>query len=203
VTRRRRSAVISAVVVLLAGCGGSGDDRPDLAPATQTTERSETTAPSPAEPAPSAESASSTAAGTAPLPARARDELELRMAEAGAAIGRWDDELAECIGPSGEADDSSATCTHAAWERLVFQMDVALYYLLPYVRELPRATCHDALSVEVDALRAFWNGAAPLNLAWLDQQQRPPSRFDLELAVDLVRPVPVRIREALASACAA
>ena len=40
-------------------------------------------------------------------------------------------------------------------------------------------------------------------VVWLDEQQRPPSLFDLRAAVDLVRPVPERIRDAATTVCAA
>ena len=71
------------------------------------------------------------------------------------------------------------------------------------LRAMPRGACHEALAAENDLLRGFWHVAAPLNQAWLDEQQRSPSLFDLEAAVDLVRPVPGRIRDAATSVCAA
>ena len=77
-----------------------------------------------------------------------------------------------------------------------------MYYLLEHLRAMPSGACHEALAAENDILRGFWHGAAPLDLAWLDEQQRPPSRFDLEAAVDLVRPVPARIRDATTAVCA-
>ena len=46
-----------------------------------------------------------------------------------------------------------------------------------------------------DLLRAFWHGAAPLNLAWLDEQQRPPSLFILCRG----RPPSARFRGGLAA----
>jgi hypothetical protein len=117
-------------------------------------------------------------------------------------VRRWDAALAACVGPSGESDDSDTTCTHAAWEQLVDQVEIEMYYLLEHLRGMPRGPCHDALGAENDILRGFWHGAAPLDLAWLDGQQRPPDRFDLETAVDLVRPVPGRIRDAVTTVCA-
>jgi hypothetical protein len=137
-----------------------------------------------------------------PLPTAERARIATR-ADTRAAIGRWDDELAVCIRPIGEGDDSDATCTHDAWNELVLQVEVAMYYLLDDLRAMPRGACHDALAAQNDLLRAFWHGAAPLNQAWLDEQQRPPSLFDLRAAVDLVRPVPGRIRDAATTVCAA
>jgi len=121
-----------------------------------------------------------------------------------AAVRRWDEELAACVGPSGDGDDPDATCTHGAWEQLVDQVEVEIeiYYLLEHLRAMPRGPCHDALRAENDLLRGFRHGAAPRDLAWLDEQQRPPSRFDLDTAVDLVRPVPGRIREVVTTLCA-
>jgi hypothetical protein len=123
----------------------------------------------------------------------------MRAAETSAALGRWDEELGVC---TERGDDSASTCTHAAWERFVFQVEIAMYYLLNELRAMPRGACHDALAAENDLLRGFWHGAAPLNLSWLDGQQRPPSRFDLDSAVDLVRPVPGRIGQAVQTVCA-
>jgi len=69
--------------------------------------------------------------------------------------------------------------------------------------EWPELTVAEPLPPAIErAARVFWHGAAPLDLAWLDEHQRPPSRFDLEAAVDLVRPVPARIRDATTAVCA-
>jgi hypothetical protein len=193
------SAALAAVQ--LAGCGG-GDDRPDIA-VSGSPEPIETTAP--------ASSASSTAQGETPtaassepieLRATQRREIRTRATETATAISRWDHEFAECVGPTGEGDDSDATCTHAAWEQLVDQVEIEMYYFLEELRAMPRGPCHDALAAENDILRAFWHGAAPLDLAWLDEQQRPPSRFDLDSAVAILRPVPRRIEEAVVTVCA-
>ena len=160
--------------------------------------------------APAAPGKPNVANGTSPravVPGRLstseRARIAARASDTQAAIRRWDEGLAACVGLTGEGDDSDATCTHAAWGELVSQVEVAMYYLLNELRTMPRGACHDALAAENDLLRGFWHGAAPLNQAWLDEQQRPPSRFDLEAAVDLVRPVPGRIRDAATSVCAA
>ena len=164
-----------------------------------------------------------------PLPPSQRQEVGKQAAATAAAVRRWDTALAACVGPSGDGDDADATCTHAAWEQLVDQVEIEMYYLLEHLRAMPRGSCHDALGAENDILRGFWHGAAPLDLAgstsssvhpagstsrprstraapldlaWLDERQRPPSRFDLETAVDLVRPVPGRIRDAVTTVCA-
>ncbi len=176
---------------------------PDVAITTQQTEGAVPTAPARPRPRGGTTSTPVSLRHRGPLPAAERARIATRAADTQAAIGRWDDELAACIGPTGEGDDSDATCTHAAWDELVLQVEVAMYYLLNDLRAMPRGACHDALAAENDLLRAFWHGAAPLNLAWLDEQQRPPSLFDLRAAVDLVRPVPGRIRDAATTVCAA
>ena len=195
-----RCASAALAAVLLAGCGG-GDDRPDLA-VSGSPQPIETTAP--------ASSASSTAQGETPtaassqpiqLRATQRREIRARATETATAISRWDREFTDCVGPNGDGDDSDATCTHKAWEQLVDQVEIEMYYLLEHLRAMPRGPCHDALAAENDILRAFWHGAAPLDLAWLDEQQRPPSRFDLDSAVGILRPVPRRIDEAVGTVC--
>jgi hypothetical protein len=35
-----------------------------------------------------------------------------------------------------------------------------------------------------------------LNVVWLDEQQQPPTVYDLESIVDVVRPLPARLRVA-------
>lgn len=196
----RRWLVWVAFGVAVAGCGDRGDERPELAAAEQATWIVETSVP---EAAPSGASSSvSSQLRSVPLPPRQRQELGKQAADTAAAVRRWDTALAKCGGPSGDGDDSDATCTHAAWEQLVGQVEIEMYYLLGHLRAMSRGPCHDALGAENDILRGFWHGAAPLDLAWLDESQRPPSRFDLETAVDLVRPVPGRIRAVAATVCA-
>ncbi len=177
----------------------SGDERPELAAAEQATPAVETSVPEAA----TSESSSSVSSPvrSVPLPPRQRQEVGKQAADTAAAVRLWDTALAACVGPSGEGDDADATCTHSAWEQLVDQVEIEMYYLLEHLRAMPRGPCHEALGAENDILRGFWHGAAPLDLAWLDEQQRPPSRFDLETAVDLVRPVPGRIQEAVTTVC--
>jgi hypothetical protein len=196
---RQRAALLflAAVLVLLAGCGGDLDPSPAA------------TSP-PSEPTPTTPDLTASRAGmsstraqpaASPVPARKRGEIVSRAQDTAAAIARWDEQLAACIGPEGHADDSGATCTHAAWGRLVFQVDVAVWYLLGDLRDMPPDACHEALGAQLDALRGFWQGAAPLDLEWLDPQQRPPVLYDLDSAVALIRPVPSRIRDAVTTAC--
>lgn len=199
---------IDVVVVLVAaalaatGCGGGTDGSREVA-APPATEEPVTPAPAPAAPVAGSGASTPAAREPTPLPRSERAQIATRAADTQAAIGRWDDQLAACIGPSGNGDDADSTCTHAAWEELVDQVEVAMYYLLDDLRAMPRGACHVALGAENDLLRAFWHGAAPLNLAWLDEQQRPPSLFDLQAAVDVLRPAPGRIRDAAATSCAA
>ncbi len=196
---RQRAALLflAVLLVLLAGCGGESDPSPAATPP-------------PSEPTPTTPALTASRAGTSatpaqpaasPVPARERSEIVSQAQDTAAAIARWDEQLAACVGPEGHADDSGATCTHAAWGRLVFQVDVADWYLLGHLRDMPRGACHEALGAQLDALRGFWQGAAPLDLEWLDQQQRPPVLYDLDSAVALIRPVPSRIRDAVTTAC--
>jgi len=187
--------------VAVAGCGGNGDERPELAVPEQATPTVETSIPESA-PSEASGSSSSQVLRSVPLPPRQRQEVGKQAAATAAAVQRWDTALAMCVGPSGEGDDADATCTHAAWEQLVDQVEIEMYYLLKHLRAMPRGSRHEALGAENDILGGFWHGAAPLDLAWLDEQQRPPSRFDLETAVDLVRHVPGRIRDAVTTVCA-
>ena len=196
----RRRLVWVALSAGLAGCGGSGEERPELTVAEPLPPAIETAAPQDAQSG-TPETASA-ALAPVPLPARQRQEIRTRAMATAAAVRRWDDDLARCVGPAGDGDNADATCTHAAWEQLVDQVEIEMYYLLEDLRAMPQGACHDALVAENDILRGFWHGAAPLDLAWLDEQQRPPSRFDLDAAVDLVRPVPARIRDATTGVCA-
>lgn len=80
-------------------------------------------------------------------------------------------------------------------------MDVAQYQLLRILRPLPAGPCHESLSVVLDGVHAYLSGAMPTKVVWLDERQQPPSLFDLEAVVDLVRPAPARLREAAATTC--
>ncbi len=81
-------------------------------------------------------------------------------------------------------------------------MYVAHSGLLSLVDRINAGACHEAVAAVVDAVHGFLSGATPTNVVWLDEQQRPPSPFDLESVVEIVRPVPARIRDAVATACA-
>ena len=203
IERNRLLALVALVVATFVstGCGGGGtDDSRDVAITTQQAEGAAPTAPAPAA---NGTTSAPVSPRARPLPTAERARIATRAADTQASIDRWEHELAACVGPTGERDDSDATCTHEAWSELVLQVEVAMYYLLNDLRAMPRGACHDALAAQNDLLRAFWHGAAPLNQAWLDEQQRPPSLFDLRAAVDLVRPVPRRIRDAATTVCAA
>lgn len=190
------SVGVCFVVMLVGGCGGS-DDRPDLEaapPATETAASTDATdSPSPVTAAPPATST--------PLPARQRARITAQAADTAAAIERWNAALLACIGPSGEGDNAGATCTQSAWEQLFDAMDVAQYELLRLLNRIGPGACHEALVTVLDGVHGFLAGATPTNVVWLDEQQRPPSRFDLEAIVDLVRPVPTRMRDAAETTC--
>ena len=197
------AVVMTALVVVLGISCGGGDDRPDISVATDEVQPPATTPPESTAATTVTERSSTPAPTTSTdLSERVKAEIASQAASAGTAIGRWDEELAACSGPSAAAGDRGATCVHEAWQRLVFQVEVSLYYLRGHLRDTRSGRCHDALAREADTLRGFWYGAAPLDLSWLDEQQRPPSRLDIESAVDLLRPVPARIREDVATACA-
>ncbi|HEX4747247.1 MAG TPA: hypothetical protein VFU99_10235 [Gaiellaceae bacterium] len=203
----RRLAVVAllgalgALVALVAGCGG-GDERPELEasavvaktePAVTTEET--TTVEPPATGSPGA-------AATA-VSARQRRKIAAQAVTTAAALTRWDEALAACIGPSGAEDDAGSSCTRAAWEQLFDQLHVAHTELLRMIGRTPAGRCHEALSSAVDAVHGFLSGATPSNVVWLDEQQRPPSRFDLDAIADLARPAPGRLRDAASTACVA
>jgi hypothetical protein len=196
-TRIAYVAVSIAIVAVASGCGGS-DDRPELAVDAPTPEHTTPTS-SPQttvnDDAPTASSAST------PLPATQTRAIAGHAADTASALQRWDSELAACIGPSGDGDDAEATCTRAAWEGLFRRMHGVHSGLLDVLDGIAAGPCHEALGTAVDAVHGFLAGGTPTNVVWLDEQQRPPSRFDLDTLVDLVRPVPVRLREALVNAC--
>jgi hypothetical protein len=117
------------VLALVAGCGG-GDDWPDLA------------APTPDATTESAEPASHDKAGvhgSDPVrpavrgPARLllsdRGKLAEQVDDADAAVGRWNESLDSCLGPSVKAEDPGALCTREAREQLFKQMHAVQYEL--------------------------------------------------------------------------
>ena len=151
--------------VAVVGCGGSGDERPELAASEQPAPTVETPL---SEAAPSGVSSSlSSKMRSVPLPPRQRQEIRKQAADTAAAVERWDTALAKCVGPSGDGDDADATCTHAAWEQLVDQVEIEMYYLLEHLRGMPRGSCHAALGAENDIpeasgterLRSIWPGS--------------------------------------------
>jgi hypothetical protein len=189
------------VLALLAGCGGS-DDRPDLE-ASPTTTALETTPPAVTA---TMESAPSTVPGApvgnrATATSRERRVIATQAGVAEAAVGRWEAALDSCIGPSGGGDDAGASCTRAAWDQLFDQMYAVQYELLDLMRPMSRGPCREALASALDGVHGFLSGATPLKVVWLDEQQQPQSRFDLESIVDIVRPVPAQMREAAGTAC--
>jgi hypothetical protein len=115
-----------------------------------------------------------------------------------AAVQRWTRTLASCLTPSRKADDPGALCTREAWEQLFKQMYAVQYELLAVGDRIGSGACHRALASAIDAVHGFLSGATPLNVVWLDEQQQPPSVYDLESIVDVVRPLPTRLRVAVA-----
>jgi hypothetical protein len=197
----RTSVAVCLAVAALAGCGGT-DDRPDLAASPPTTETT------PTEPAPTttqepAAADASANVGRSGVPTPERAKIAEQAAAAGDAIGRWDDSLAACIGPEGRSDDAGATCTHAAWDQLFDQMYAVQYELLALMNRMPHGPCRRELAPALDGVHGFLSGATPLEVVWLDDQQRPPSLFDLRAIVDVARPAPARMREAAATTCRA
>ncbi len=194
-----RFAVVSLVLALASGCGGS-DDRPDLEAAPPPAETTASTADEAGSPS-SVTTAPTVSASSTPFPARQRARITAQAADTAAAIERWDAAFSACIGPSGEGDDPGATCTKTAWELLFDAMDVEQYVLLRLLNRIGPGACHETLVTVLDAVHGFLAGATPTNVVWLDEQQRPPSRFDLEAIVDLVRPVPAQMRDAAETTC--
>jgi hypothetical protein len=201
---RQTAALCFLILALVAGCGGS-DDRPDLEATPPTTEPlTSETAPTTEVAAPANTGASPTqAANSAPLPANTQRRIASQANDVEAAVTRWNDRVSACVGPSGTRDDAGASCTRAAWDQLFDQMYVAQYELLDLLDRMGAGRCHEALASVVDSVHGFLSGATPTKVVWLDEQQRPPSLFDLESIVDLVRPVPAHIRRAAATACRA
>ena len=197
---RAAAALCLVGLALVAGCGGS-DDRPDLASPPTTTE-ADAPAPTTLTTTQTAtQSVTSVRTGTH-LRSGERSRIAEQANVADSAVQTWNRTLNSCIGPSGTGDDTGATCTRAAWGQLFDQMYSVRYELLALVDRIGAGACHEALSSAIDAAHGFLAGATPLNLVWLDDQQRPPSLFDLEAIVDVARPLPARLREA-ESTCAA
>lgn len=182
---------------LLAGCGGN-DDLPDLEASLTTTQV--TTAPvTTTTEADAALEAS--ARSRIPATTRQRGVIVTQAGVAAAAVSRWERAVGSCVGPSGESDDAGASCTRAAWDQLFDQMFSVQYELLDLMGRLERGTCREALATALDAVHGFLAGAVPTKVVWLDEQQQPPSRFDLEAIVDVARPAAARMRAAAATAC--
>jgi len=83
-----------------------------------------------------------------------------------------------------------------AWEQLFKQMYAVQYELLALSDRIGSGACHRARASAIDAVHGFLAGATPLNVVWLDEQQQPPSVYDLESIVDVVRPLAARLRMA-------
>jgi hypothetical protein len=189
---RSPAAVSLALLVLAAGCGGS-DDRPDLAsppPTTETLATVETTT--------EAQAATQTVTAvrtTTDLGPREQHRIAEQATAAATAVQRWNSALDSCLGPSGNAPDPGGTCTRSAWEQLFKQMYAVQYELLALSDQARTGACRQRLAKAIDSAHGFLSGATPLNVVWLDEQQRPPSVYDLEAIVDIARPLAARLRE--------
>ncbi len=117
------------------------------------------------------------------------------------AVRRWNSALDSCVRRSRRVHDAGALCTREAWEQLFKQMYAVQYELLALSGQIGAGACHARLAAAVDAVHGFLAGATPLDVVWLDEQQRPPNVYDLESIVDLARPLPDRLRTA-GAACA-
>jgi len=195
----RSTIALGLAVAALSGCGGS-DDRPDLAASVPTDTVASESTPTATQGEPETTTGSASVSRT-PLRPRQRAEIVEQASAAAGAIGRWDRSLAACIGPDGKRDDSGATCTHAAWNQLFDQMYAVQYELLALMDRMHRGGCRQALTPALDGVHGFLSGATPLEVVWLDDQQRPPSLFDLQAIVDVARPAPARMRAAIATSC--
>jgi hypothetical protein len=198
---RATAALCVLGLTLLAGCGG-GDDRPDLegSPTTIEVETTPSAATTTTDSMPGAPPAMPV--GNSGTPTSAQRRVIVTQADvAGAAVGRWEAALDSCVGPSGGGDDTSASCTRAAWEQLFDQMYSVQYELLDLMGRMSRGPCRETLASALDGVHGFLSGAVPLKVVWLDEQQRPPALFDLEAIVDVARPVAGRMRDAAATTC--
>jgi hypothetical protein len=191
---RSIAAMSLVTIAFVAGCGG-GEDRPDLAappPATETSAEALTTT--------RVTDGATQSVTAVRAPSRIAAAERARLAEqargSGAAVQRWNNMLDSCVGPSGKADDPGALCTREAWEQLFKQMYAVQYELLALSDRAGSGACHRALASAIDAVHGFLAGATPLNVVWLDERQQPPSVYDLESIVDVVRPLPARLRVA-------
>ena len=187
------AVLCTLLLVVAAACSGGGDDPAEL-DAAMTVEEV------PAVP-PETTSTGADDRDASPGDVRVHEAIVAQASATAAALDHWDDALASCIGPTGTKEDAGASCTRVAWEQLFDQLHVAHAEVLRLIGRTPAGPCHEALSSAVDAIHGFLSGATPTNVVWLDEQQRPPSRFDLEAIVDLARPAPVRLRGAVAAAC--
>jgi hypothetical protein len=192
---RSIAALCLVAIAFAAGCGG-GEDRPDLAappPPTETTAESAPTTTPVTDGA--TQSVTAVRAPSRLLPGEGA-RIKEQAGDSNAAVQRWNGMLDSCLGASGKADDPGALCMREAWEQLFKQMYAVQYELLAVSDRIGSGPCHRALASAIDAVHGFLAGATPLNVVWLDEQQQPPSVYDLESIVDVVRPLPARLRVA-------
>jgi hypothetical protein len=189
----RSPAALGLALLALAVACGESDDRPDLAaPPPQTTETL-ATVPTTSDAGTATQSVTAVRTSTRLRPGERRRIAEQASA-AEAAVEQWNSALDSCLGPSGTAHDPGGTCMRAAWEQLFDQIYAVQYELLA-LGDVRAGACHRRLAAAVDAAHGFLSGATPLSVVWLDDQQRPPSVYDLEAIVDVARPLPARLHE--------
>jgi hypothetical protein len=192
---RSIAALCLVVIASIAGCGG-GDDRPDLVAPPPPAETSAEPAPATAQAADGATQSVTAVRARTRVPRGERARIAEQAGAADAAVERWNRALDSCFASSGRADDPGALCTRVAWEQLFKQMYAVQYELLALSDRVGSGACHRALASAIDAVHGFLAGATPLNVVWLDERQQPPSVYDLESIVDVVRPLPARLRMA-------
>ena len=195
----RRAAVLCLLLLaLVPGCGG-GNDRPDLAAPPPTTETSATT-PTTAQAGTVTHSATIVRTSV-PLRRSQLRRIGEQARAAETAVQRWNTSIDACLGTPRRDESPGAICTREAWEQLFDQLYAVQYELLDLLDGMGASRCHDALAAVVDSVHGFLAGATPTKVVWLDEQQQPPSLYDLESIVDLVRPVAARLRRATMTAC--
>jgi len=187
--------VCLVAIAFVAGCGG-GEDRPDLAAPPPPTETSAEQGSTTTQAMGGATQSVTAVRAPSRVPPGERTRIAEQARTSDAAVERWNRTLDSCVGSSAKVHDPGGLCTREAWESLFKQMYAVQYELLALSDRVGSGACHRALASAIDAVHGFLAGATPLNVVWLDEQQQPPSVYDLESIVDVARPLPARLRVA-------